>query len=108
MNERRLHPRKEFRTRIVFENEFGEPMFYVFSKDFSEGGLFLESDIPAKYGSMMLLCFVLPGSNEPIKVTGEVVRSSGLYEESPQSAMGIRFLGFPEEKLAAFQEFLDQ
>ena len=52
--ERRLHPRREYRTRIVFEDEFGDGLFYVNSADISMGGIFLASDVPLRLGTLQI------------------------------------------------------
>ena len=93
--EKRLYPRRAHRTQVVFEDEFGEGLFYVYSQDFSIGGLFLASDIPVRLGTMMFLSFVLPGHKRPVRVTGEVVRIVDRDSGRPQG-MGIRFVGLTE------------
>ena len=70
--EKRLHPRRAHRTRVVFEDEFGEGLFYVYSQDVSIGGLFLASDIPVRLGTMMFLSFTLPGHKRPVR--GDLLR----------------------------------
>ncbi len=90
--EKRLHPRRAHRTRVVFEDEFGEGLFYVYSQDVSIGGLFLASDIPVRLGTMMFLSFTLPGHKRPVRVTGEAVRVVDQDSGRP-TGMGIRFVG---------------
>ena len=97
--DRRLHPRRAHRTQVVFEDEFGDGLFYVWSEDFSIGGLFLASEIPVKIGTLLFLSFVLPGYKRPVRVTGEVVRRAA------GGGMGVRFVGLSElarERLEAF------
>ncbi|MBN1282629.1 MAG: PilZ domain-containing protein [Proteobacteria bacterium] len=101
-HEKRLHPRKRCRTRVVFEDEFGEGLFYVYSRDISLGGLFLESDIPVKVGTMLFLSFALPGKVRLMETTGEVVRASA----GGAAGVGIRFVGLPEKSRLAIQKFL--
>lgn len=100
VKDRRLHPRKEFKTRVVFEDEFGDGLFYVWSEDFSQGGIFLSSDVPVKVGTMLYLSFVLPGHKRPVRVTGEVVRIAG------ENGMGIRFVGLSDLATKRLEEFL--
>ncbi|MFA4974431.1 MAG: PilZ domain-containing protein [bacterium] len=97
--EKRLHPRKACHAKVVFEDEFGDGIFYVRAKDLSLGGLFLESDIPVRVGTMLFLSFALPGKKRPVRVTGEVVRAAG-------QGVGIRFVGLPEKARAAIERFL--
>jgi len=97
--ERRLHPRKPYRTRVVFEDEFGDGLFYVWSEDFSQGGIFLESEVPVRLGTMLYLSFTIPSHKRPIRVTGEVVRIAG-------GGMGIRFMGLSETAMKRLYDFL--
>lgn len=98
--ERRLYPRKEYRTKVVFEDEFGDGLFYVWSQDFSQGGIFLASAIPVRLGTMLYLSFQLPGHKRPIRTTGEVVRKAG------EAGMGIRFMGLSELAKKRLDDFL--
>ena len=100
VRERRLHPRREFRTKVVFEDESGEGLFYVWSEDFSEGGVFLASVIPVKVGTLLFLSFVLTGHKRPVRVTGEVVRIAGT------KGMGIRFVGLSDLARKRLEDFL--
>ena len=100
VRERRLHPRKEFRTKVVFEDEFGDGLFFVWSQDFSEGGVFLESDVPVRIGTLLYLSFVLPGHKRPVRVTGEVVRIAGT------KGVGIRFVGLSDLARKRLENFL--
>lgn len=98
--ERRLHPRKSYRTKVVFEDEFGDGLFYVWSEDFSQGGIFLASAIPVRIGTMLYLSFELPGHKRPLRATGEVVRKSG------EQGMGIRFVGLSDIARKRLEDFL--
>lgn len=100
--ERRLHPRREYRTRIVFEDEFGDGLFYVNSADISMGGIFLASDVPLRLGTLLFLSFQLPLHKRSIRVTGEVVRRAG----GAGSGMGVRFVGLSELARKRLEDFL--
>ncbi|MBI4126368.1 MAG: PilZ domain-containing protein [Deltaproteobacteria bacterium] len=97
--ERRLYPRRMCRTRVVFEDEFGEGLFYVYSKDVSEGGLSLESSIPVRLGSLLFLSWELPGERRILRATGKVVRSVG-------GGVGIQFVELPETMMKPLHHFL--
>ncbi|MDP2600443.1 MAG: PilZ domain-containing protein [Deltaproteobacteria bacterium] len=90
--EKRLSLRRKWRAKIVFEDEFGEGILYLYSKDISLGGLFLETPPPLKLGAHLFLSFLLPGEKRPLKMTGQVVRlvdhdkGGGLH-----TGAGIRF-----------------
>lgn len=100
--ERRLYPRRRHRTRIVFEDEFGDGLFYVYSEDISMGGVFLASDIPMRLGTLLFLSFQLPEHKRYIRVTGEVVRRAG----EAGGGMGVRFLGLSDLARRRLEDFL--
>lgn len=104
--EKRLALRRKWRSKIVFEDEFGEGIIYLYSKDISLGGLFLEEPPPLSLGAQLFLSFMLPGKKRPLKVTGQVVR---LVEHEEKGALskgaGIRFVDLDTktfQQLAAF------
>lgn len=100
--ERRLYPRRAHRTKVIFEDEFGEGLFYVYSDDVSLGGIFLASDVPLAVGTLLFLSFELPGLKRPVRVTAEVVRRS----PAGSSGMGVRFLGLSDAARKRLEEFL--
>lgn len=99
--ERRVHPRRPYRTRVVFEDEFGDGLFYVYSQDISLGGLFLASDVPLRVGTLLFLSFPLPPHKRPIRVTAEVVRRAGVA-----GGMGVRFVGLSDLARRRLEDFL--
>ena len=103
--ERRLYPRRPLRTKVIFDDEFGDGLFYVYSEDVSMGGIFLASDIPVRIGTMLFLSFCLHGHKRPIRVTGEVVRRAG-GGETGLSGVGIRFVGLSDLARKRLEEFL--
>lgn len=104
--ERRIHPRRPHRTKVIFEDELGDGLFYVYSEDISMGGIFLASDIPVRIGSLLLLSFQLPPHKRPVRVTGEVIRRAQTGE-SKAGGMGIRFVGLSEFARHKLEEFLE-
>lgn len=100
--ERRLYERRTYVTPVIFEDEFGEGLFVIPSRDMSESGVSLESDIPARVGSLLFLSFLLPGYKRPLRLTGEVVRMG----EKAGSPMGVRFVGVSEASLKRLQGFI--
>ena len=101
-HEKRLYPRRALRTQVIFEDEYGQGLFYVYSKDISLGGLFLESAIPMRLGTLLLLSFNLPGISEPMRVTGEAIRVS-----YPEPGMGIRFIDLPAKECQLLEKYLN-
>ena len=87
--ERRVFKRCPIKTEVFFEDENGDKLFYVYSRDISLGGIFLEGELPFRSGSLILVSFSLPDHKRSIHVTGEVMRHAG-------EGVGIRFAGLNE------------
>lgn len=107
--ERRLFPRKLVRTKVVFEDEFGEGLIYLFSENISLGGIFLASDVPIKTGSYVFLSFYLPDTKTHIRATGQVVRVSrpdSAILDKKRDGIGIRFVGLSPEASQAIQGYI--
>ena len=104
--ERRLHPRKAWRQPVVFENEFGEGMVYLYSRDISMGGIFLEESPPFRLGTRLFVSFALPGSELPMRLTGQVVRMIEHDKERQTQDAGIRFLELSQSALQQLSHFL--
>lgn len=100
--DKRMHPRKNLRTAVVFEDELGDGLFYVYSENISLGGLFLASSVPLRIGTMLFLSFHVPGYKRPLRVTGEVVR----VQRPSGDGIGIRFMGVPTNILKKLEGFL--
>ncbi|OGQ22839.1 MAG: hypothetical protein A3I05_01560 [Deltaproteobacteria bacterium RIFCSPLOWO2_02_FULL_44_10] len=104
--EKRLYPRKELLTPIIFEDEFGEPLFSIPCKDISEGGLSLDiADFPVKPGALLFLSFQIPGSQSPIRTTGEVVRR--LPQGKTSGGIGVRFVGLSPSAVECLQKWIN-
>jgi type IV pilus assembly protein PilZ len=84
--------RRFSRTALVVRVDYStvDSFFSEFTTDINEGGLFIETDAPAGLGTEVLLKFQLPGSEDPIKLTGRVVWTSN-DRPSAVPGMGIEF-----------------
>ena len=105
--ERRLFSRRVFETDVVFEDEFGDGLFYVKSLDISMGGVFLASNIPVRIGTFLFLSLALPPHKRHIRLTGEVVRITKPGSQLVQG-MGIRFVGLSDAAREHLEEFLEE
>ncbi len=86
--DRRKTPRADLIVRVDYQSV--DELFSDFARNINEGGLFVETDRPHEVGTSVQLQFQIPGSDDPIQVTGLVVRvSAGNAEEPP--GMGIEF-----------------
>lgn len=107
--EKRLYPRKNLRTRVIFEDETGEGFVYFYSTDVSLGGLFFESDVPLKPGTQVFLSFSLKDGEKPIRTTGQVAR---VERESGSGftvlGVGIQFLDLADESKKKLEDYVTQ
>jgi type IV pilus assembly protein PilZ len=84
--------RRYERTPLVVRVDYStvDAFFSEFTSDVNEGGLFIETDSPAGLGTEVLLKFLLPGTDEPVKVVGRVVWTSH-DRPSAVPGMGVEF-----------------
>lgn len=107
--ERRVFQRKNWRSQIVFDDEFGEGLMYLYSKDISLGGIFLEEVPPIRIGTQLFVSFVLPGKKRAIRLTGQVVRFVETNEKGKILAgAGVRFSDLPENVFKQLGQFLQE
>jgi type IV pilus assembly protein PilZ len=86
--ERRRAERADLVVRVDYQTV--DEFFSEFARNINEGGLFVETETPHPLGTPVDLQFKLPGSPDPIQVTGSVVRvADGPTDEA--SGMGIAF-----------------
>ena len=86
--DRRRAERADLVVRVDYQTV--DEFFSEFARNINEGGLFVESESPQPLGTRVDLQFKLPGSEEPVQVTGSVVRTSAGSADEP-SGMGIAF-----------------
>ncbi len=63
-----------------------DALFSEFTRNINEGGMFIATDSPLGIDESLELHFQLPGTGEPVKATGRVVR----IQDEP-AGMGIEF-----------------
>lgn len=80
--ERRKSPRADFVVRVDYQTV--DALFSEFARNINEGGIFVETEAPEPVGTRVELEFKLPGADEPVEVTGTVVRAE-------EGGMGIEF-----------------
>ena len=89
--ERRAHPRYRFVTEV----HFGSPSnFYTgFSRNISEGGVFVATYSPIPVGTVMDLEIKMPDSSPPIAMRGEVRwRAEPTEGSDGEPGLGVKFL----------------
>lgn len=109
--DKRLDVRKTWRSKIVFEDEFGKGLIYLYSKDVSLGGIYLEDSPPIQLGAHLFLSFVLPGKKRPLRMTGQIVRfvehPLGSLEKVRKGA-GVRFVDLDSESRRHLADFINE
>jgi Tfp pilus assembly protein PilZ len=75
----------------------------VYTRDISDGGLFVSTPLVRPLGSEVSLVVVHPASDEEFELVGTVAR----LQEGPPKGMGIRFAHFEGEEKEAFKRFMD-
>jgi type IV pilus assembly protein PilZ len=88
-NERRKSERVELVVRVTYQTV--DEIFSEFARNINEGGMYIETDRPQEPGASVSLQFQLPGSDEPIEVTGTVVRADASPGGEHGPGMGIEF-----------------
>ncbi|MBU4484763.1 PilZ domain-containing protein [bacterium] len=103
-NEKRLYTRKKTEFPVFFEDEFGDPLIYLYSKDVSLGGIYLDGEVPIKVGSQAFMSFAFPDDYSPIKCTAKVVRV--VREEDQINGFGIQFLNMSDIDRVRIENFM--
>ncbi len=86
--ERRKTNRAELVVRVDYQTV--DELFSEFARNINEGGIFVETETPHGVGTSVDLQFKLPGSEEPVRITGTVMHLSPGGPGEP-SGMGIEF-----------------
>jgi type IV pilus assembly protein PilZ len=101
--ERRRAERADLVVRVDYQTV--DELFSEFARNINEGGLFVESETPHPLGTRVDLQFQLPGSDEPVQLTGSVVRTSAGSPDEP-SGMGIVFDGLDSQTRQRINEMV--
>ena len=86
------------RADLVVSIEYStvDDLFSEFTRDINEGGVFIETETPQALGTTVDRQFHLPGSSDPIKAPGLVVRSNDGSEPGPLG-MAVEFESLPPD-----------
>jgi type IV pilus assembly protein PilZ len=85
--ERRGSPRADFVVRVNYQTV--DSLFSEFARNINDGGIFVETDNPQPIGTNVELAFKLPGSDQPIEVVGNVVRTIDADQAEPDEVAGM-------------------
>jgi len=86
------------------EETTGSERYFRRAGNLSRGGLRLEHTIPLPVGTTVNLTFTLPGEQQPVTVTGEIVSAT-----PPEDLrMGVKFTSLNDEARAQIDAFLSR
>ena len=100
--------RREQRIPLRLQVEYAtvEEFLFDYTANLSLGGMFIATEHPFDLGTQFRLRFQLPGHQEAVEATAEVV-----WVDPPEQAgvagMGVRFSDLKAEDEAAVQTLLD-
>jgi Tfp pilus assembly protein PilZ len=72
-NEKRKYPRRSTIVEITYSSD-QRRVFEDFVQNISAGGLFIETNLVTELGQELTMTFSHPGSGDPIKVLGKIIR----------------------------------
>ncbi len=107
--DQRRHERRKLKVEIqVGDGSAGGELCFD-SRDVSEGGVFLRSDLLLEVGETFFLTFVLPGAEVALRTRGRVTwvnRDSQSRPDDPPG-MGVQFLDLSEAEREALRAALE-
>jgi type IV pilus assembly protein PilZ len=79
--------------------ESRDTFLYASIANISEFGIFVRTQEPLEVGTVLILRFATPGSEEPFVLTGQVqwVNAVRMLSDNPNPGMGIRFIDLTAE-----------
>jgi len=98
---KRLHPRVDARFEVRPHNI--DELETFFTRDISQGGMFLETDMPVEEGLNLALTIFHPVTRKAFTIDSVVRRRS---DEPP--GVGVEFLGLSDHRREAFDSFVHE
>ena len=103
--------RKKLRIPILItriKDESNGKSFFGYAKNVSQGGMFIQTVNPRNVNEQFQIEFSLPGEDEPIRGTVEVVWKRQLVSRKRyEPGMGIRFLDIKEDRSREINEWVE-
>ncbi len=85
------------KIRCHSKDEFLE----LYSRDFSKGGVFIETPFPPPVGTMLRLGFELPGAKREIELDGKVVQTQSF-------GAGVQFVDVSKQQMQLIESWINQ
>ncbi len=102
--EKREDPRTLIKIKVNIEGEGA--YLYDYSRDMSEGGVFICTDDPLPVGEKIKVKFILPELLEEIEAAGEVTWVNPAGSVDPPAGMGIKFIDLSPDRQAHIQDVI--
>ncbi len=106
--EKRRQPRMERIFKVVFQNP--EDLKEKYTKDISQGGIFVVSDFQPPVDTIVEVQLKLPDRANPIQVTGRVahVVAEAEANEENEAGFGVQFIRFFDDDEELLQAYMEQ
>ncbi len=104
---RRTAPR--ILARILVDYESDNTFLFDYSRDISEGGIFIETDSPLDEGSEVRLRFSLPDIDHVFNVKGRVAWINTKDDKRRKdigNGMGVEFISLADEDKAILSDYV--
>ncbi len=107
-SERRSNERRQAVRAAVdmwVEELRGNELYFRRSSNLSIGGMYFEQSLPHEIGTQVELKFTIPGHDEVVEASAEVVNAA---EDGSSLGMGLRFINMNEAHQAMLKRFIDK
>jgi len=104
--ERREHPRVLMRALVDYESQ--DTFLYDYSRDLSEGGLFIQTDKPLAIGEVITLKFTLPNVDKVFEIAGIVRWTNPDSVEGLLKGMGVEFKDVCESDKKLIEDYVKE
>jgi uncharacterized protein (TIGR02266 family) len=103
--EKRKYPRVLIRALVDYESR--DTFLYDYSRDLSQGGLFICTESPLEVGKEIKLKFSLPDVERVFEVAGEVRWVNEEDREGILKGMGVQFKNLSADDRMLLQEYVE-
>ncbi len=112
MKNKRKHNRALSTISVKIKDKDTDVSIRFNTKDLSEGGIFLRSEVLWELGEILFITLPALVSREDISIKGEVVRTEDKYfmlqtESEKVHGMGIKFIEISKEEKEKIRELID-
>ncbi len=106
MQERRKSERITYELVVGYNTFDTEEFIETRSRDLSGGGICLVTRDRLDPGTVIELSFIIPGTREPIAVSGVVIWNES-QDEGDKYLIGVKFTKIDDKHMALIQKFVN-